>query len=637
MGVTQTSAPAGERLDSWKEIAAYLKRDPRTIQRWEKKERLPVHRHIHESQVSIYAYTSELDAWLASRTLSNGSGDGAIATPVPSWYGRRRIWFGAALLGILSIGGIYFGIRLSRAPTRTSGPTFRQVLDPADVDYTIAVSPSGRYASFTDVRGLGVGDLGVWDLNAHQRRVLTHGSGWTFDAVFSPDEKSLVYSYLAGHGWELHRIAIDGSGDQTLLKDSEGRNFDLMDWSLDGKYIAAVIGTKDQTTQLALISPADGSLQVLKRFGAVDIERAAFSMDNKDLAYDAPSSQPGSGQDIFLISTDGKDDRPLIQHPADEFLVGWSPKGDSLVFGSTRTGAWGIWRAKFSNGTIQGDPELLKEDVGRVLPVSVTRSGAVFMLQYVGIADVYTAELGSTVPPARIRENPIGLNGSPSYSSDGRKLLYHSSRGPDGQGVLRIRSLATGQERELRPKLDHYQNPHWGADSRWIEVQGTDGTTDGAWGVDSKTGDVKLLRAGRPPPVFRPRLPEGDPGPGSPTPSPDGSVIARAVRGYPKGYNSLLLVTPSGGPPRELVRLKQPEAFTAAFAWSPDGKYVYFTRRTSSGTELMRIPASGGTIEPLGLKMSMIRDLTIHPDGKHIAFVGGESNNVELWALEGFL
>lgn len=86
------------------------------------------------------------------------------------------------------------------------------------------------------------------------------------------------------------------------------------------------------------------------------------------------------------------------------------------------------------------------------------------------------------------------------------------------------------------------------------------------------------------------------------------------------------------------MRLKQPEGFTGAFAWSPDGKYVYFTRRSpNSDTELMRIPASGGAIEPVGLRMSMIRNLTIHPDGKHIAFEGGESNNVELWALEGFL
>jgi DNA-binding transcriptional regulator YiaG len=35
-------------LESWKEIAAYLKRDVTTVQRWEKRERLPVHRHVHD-------------------------------------------------------------------------------------------------------------------------------------------------------------------------------------------------------------------------------------------------------------------------------------------------------------------------------------------------------------------------------------------------------------------------------------------------------------------------------------------------------------------------------------------------------------------------------------------------------------
>lgn len=53
---------ADERLDSWKAIAAYLKRDESTVRRWEK-EGLPVHRHVHKRKASIYAYTSEVDAW----------------------------------------------------------------------------------------------------------------------------------------------------------------------------------------------------------------------------------------------------------------------------------------------------------------------------------------------------------------------------------------------------------------------------------------------------------------------------------------------------------------------------------------------------------------------------------------------
>ena len=635
MSDLQPPIPASERLDSWKEIGAYLKRDPRTIQRWEKKEGLPVYRHVHDSQVSVYAYKKELDAWLARRSVSNGNGIGPTASPL--WRNRRSVWTLAAIVVLLLAGTAYLGIRLSRQSQKITGPAFRRILDPADVDYTISVSPDGRYASFTEVRDTGVGDLGVRDLESGKRRVLTHNPGWTFDAVFSPDGKSIVYSYIVSRRWELHRINIDGSGNRTLVGDSDGRSFDLMDWSPDGQEIVAVIGTPDQKTELALISPVDGSMKTLKRFGAIGILRAAFSPDSKYVAYDAPSEPKASGYDIYLLSVDGKVDHPLIEHPADEFLVGWGPKGDSIIFGSTRTGTSGIWRARFAGGNVEGEPELLKEDVGRVLPVSVSRSGSVFLLHYIGMADVYTYELGSSVPPARIHENPIGLNGNPAFSSDGRSLLYQSSRGPNGIGGIRIRTLANGQERELSPKLDYYQNAHWSGDSRWIEVQGTDGKIDGAWRVDPRSGDVSLIRAGKPPPVFRPPLPEGDPGPGTPTPSPDGSVIARAVRSYPKGYNSLLLVPPSGGPPRELVRLKQPEGFTAAFAWSPDGKYVYFTRHSQSETELMRIPAGGGPIQSMGLKMPMIRNVTIHPDGRHIAFAGGESNTLELWALEGFI
>ena len=54
------SAP--DSLGSWKEIAAYLKRDERTVRRWEK-QGLPVHRHSHNRQASVYAFRSELEAW----------------------------------------------------------------------------------------------------------------------------------------------------------------------------------------------------------------------------------------------------------------------------------------------------------------------------------------------------------------------------------------------------------------------------------------------------------------------------------------------------------------------------------------------------------------------------------------------
>jgi TolB-like protein len=60
-------ANSADRLDSWKEIAAYLRRDVRTVQRWEKKEGLPVHRHQHDKLGSVYSYKPELDTWLSTR------------------------------------------------------------------------------------------------------------------------------------------------------------------------------------------------------------------------------------------------------------------------------------------------------------------------------------------------------------------------------------------------------------------------------------------------------------------------------------------------------------------------------------------------------------------------------------------
>ena len=73
-GETQmtTSNPA-DRLDSWKEIASYLRRDVRTVQRWEKKEGLPVYRHLHDKLGSIYAYRNELTDWFTTRQQSGAT------------------------------------------------------------------------------------------------------------------------------------------------------------------------------------------------------------------------------------------------------------------------------------------------------------------------------------------------------------------------------------------------------------------------------------------------------------------------------------------------------------------------------------------------------------------------------------
>jgi TolB-like protein/Tfp pilus assembly protein PilF len=60
--------PVGEpRLESWGEIAAYLRREIRTVQRWEKYQNLPVRRLQIGKLGSVYAYRSELDRWYKER------------------------------------------------------------------------------------------------------------------------------------------------------------------------------------------------------------------------------------------------------------------------------------------------------------------------------------------------------------------------------------------------------------------------------------------------------------------------------------------------------------------------------------------------------------------------------------------
>jgi serine/threonine-protein kinase len=88
-----------DRLESWKEIAAYLGREVRTVQLWEKSEALPVRRHLHGRQGSVYAFRSELDAWRNARTSSPPS------TPpsTQSAKSRRMVWIAAAVgIGLLA-------------------------------------------------------------------------------------------------------------------------------------------------------------------------------------------------------------------------------------------------------------------------------------------------------------------------------------------------------------------------------------------------------------------------------------------------------------------------------------------------------------------------------------------------------
>jgi TolB-like protein len=104
----------GERLESWKKIAAHLKRDVRTVQRWEQTNGLPVHRHQRTHRALPFAYTAELDAWWARQSVSAES---VLATETPQPAPRRRALFIASMAALGVVGVLAaFALLGSREP-----------------------------------------------------------------------------------------------------------------------------------------------------------------------------------------------------------------------------------------------------------------------------------------------------------------------------------------------------------------------------------------------------------------------------------------------------------------------------------------------------------------------------------------
>src|ERR1700737_894041 len=104
-----TAAPGPEdRLDSWKEIAAYLKRGVRTVQRWERSSALPVHRLELDRQGSVFAYKPELDAWWESRRQTVPAVEEEVADGSRLQAAKSR-WILRGAISVLLVAGLGFG------------------------------------------------------------------------------------------------------------------------------------------------------------------------------------------------------------------------------------------------------------------------------------------------------------------------------------------------------------------------------------------------------------------------------------------------------------------------------------------------------------------------------------------------
>ena len=145
-----------EVLESWKEIAAYLGRSVRTVQSWEKEEDLPIHRHQHDKQGSVFAYREELDRWRESRTAAPAPPQPHLVFPEPAApevgfpWARRLTALAIAAAVIATIAGLVL---------RPGGPAGK----PARVE-SIAVLPIRTSEAGRAVDGDGLTELLIDEL-----------------------------------------------------------------------------------------------------------------------------------------------------------------------------------------------------------------------------------------------------------------------------------------------------------------------------------------------------------------------------------------------------------------------------------------------------------------------------------------
>jgi len=567
--------------------------------------------------------------------------------------------------------------------------TIRRVWEDFPLDNTGtflgSASPDGRHIAFVDWKA---GNIAVQDLTTGQARLVTRTGGyspeWGMYPIVSPDGRQVAYQWFPKEYFSSDiRVAdLDGSEPRVLLHaDDEAHWMQPADWSPDGRQILVLGSTKQ--VQIALLSVADGALRTLKTLDERSPGRMSFSPDGRHIAYDLPSPTGSRGRDIFLLAADGSGEVPLVEHPADDSLLGWAPDGRTILFTSDRTGKEGLWTVTVLDGKPQGPPELLKPDLGPIHPLGFDRSGAFYYGVRTGIRDAYTAELDLTTgkvlsPPTPVAERFVGANMAPEWSADGGYLAWVSNRGQGPNRLeadtLCIRSNATGEVREVSPKVGFLYRLRWYPDGRFLLVQAQRPEV-GYYRVDRQSGEHTTVRLRLPKESSfkQPALaPDGktvyfvhaDPDaqdeaihardletgqervvcqPRSSWPyglavSPDGRHLA-FHEGDGEGY--YLTVAPvATGQARRVFRSPQR---IQTLAWTPDGRRLLFGMDRPAGgasepatTELWLVPAEGGQPQKLDLAMDSLADLRMHPDGRHIAFVAG-SHQGEVWVMENFL
>jgi Tol biopolymer transport system component len=589
---------------------------------------------------------------------------------------------------------------LSKPAAAESGPITRRVWAGPKTDFFGQVSPDGKYISFVD---WDTGDLAIRDLKKGTNRRLTNKGSWESSgaevekSIWSPDSKQIVYQWFQWetepNGYELRLISLDDPTPRVLYKNKSSDDWITpLDWSPDGQKILAVLSMEEGDEELVLVSTADGKIRLLKRFSqSVGLGAAAFSPDGRWLVYDYPQSESALTHDIILLPIEEGSEKPLIEYPADDRVLGWSMDGKWVLFASDRRGSVDIWAIRAEEGKAKDEPVIVKSGIGHITPLGFANSGAF----YFGIGgnrnDVYVAKLdpktgGLLAPPTKLIKHSEGFNRSPRYSPDGKYLAYISTRiqtvpsgGISDVDSLCLRNLETGEESEysrelIRAGAIYISCPRWSPDGKSILLYGQDNKRrSGFYYLNLETGSaVNVFRASQDMGVGCPagwrdetsfvygRLDrKRDRGEicvrnlvnGSEkilfgiSPAVNGAVYVSpdrrwvsATENYESGEKALRIISIASGESTKLFKFdKENQPDRARYAWSADSKYILYVK----ASEVWRISIDTGLPQKTGLSLPTSLDhMSAHPDGEQLAFQHWGSkveSPPEVWVMENFL
>jgi Tol biopolymer transport system component len=207
MGDLSLSTPPSEkqpqdRLDSWKEIASYLRRDVTTVQRWEKREGMPVHRHLHDRMGSVYASRADLDAWMLGRNLRTGqertgqeNGNQLLPSGPLEHPRRSALWkFLLPLAAVAAALAIAVSLWLQTTERFWRNPIadarFQTVTDFDGLEQAAAISRDGHFIAFLSDRD-GPVDVWVTQVGSGVFHNLTRGGA---PEMANPSVRNLAFS-----------------------------------------------------------------------------------------------------------------------------------------------------------------------------------------------------------------------------------------------------------------------------------------------------------------------------------------------------------------------------------------------------------------------------------------------------------